>query len=189
MGIQVLLLSFLPLLLFVIIDAKWGFKNGLIGAIIGAITEVVISLVFFGEIDFVSWISIALIFVLGGISLWKKDSLTFKFQPVILGLSFGFILLISYYMGHPLMLEFAQKYQEVLPLQVRGLLGNPVFKEYLKICSHLMGYGLILHAGAIAWAAVKLSNWWWLIIRFGGLYFTIFLVVMISQQIVGNFFN
>lgn len=184
MNLQIFLLAVLPLFVFVIIDAIYGAQQALKGAIIGAIFEIVLGLFMFGEIDEVSIISFLLVVVLAGISYYKKDTIHFKFQPVILGVVMGLFFLISFYLGHPLLLLFVEKYQGSLPLQMRGVMGNPVFIEFLRLASHYLGYGMIIHALCIAWAALKASNWVWLTVRFLGQFVMIFVVgFMIRLQL------
>ncbi len=165
-----ILLGILPLLLFVIVDSFSGVKAAIITALIVAAAEVGYSLYAFGEVDWITGLSFLLIVVLGGISYWKKTSIHFKLQPVILSLVFAVTFLVTYYMGKPILLEMMDKYQALLPEQAQQMLEVPIFRELMAKVTHYCGYAFIAHAALTAWAAFKLNNWWWIAMRGIGFY-------------------
>lgn len=175
------LMGIIPLVIFVIADSFTNLKVALILAIIFAFGELFFSLYYFNDIDFVTLISFGLILGTGLLSLKLNSPNFIKFQPVILGVILGLIFLISYFMGKPILYEFAMKYREQLPTTMKQHLANPMIVRLYVMASHMMAYALFLHALAIAYAAIKLSKWWWLIIRGVGLYFFIFLAFIASN--------
>ena len=176
-----ILLGILPLILFVIVDSFMGLKAALITAVVAALIEAAFSIFYLGELDVVTGISCLLIVLLSIMAFMQKSSLIFKLQPVILGVFLGMALLTTYWMGYPLLYKLIYKYETALPSQVRANMDNEHFKRLLIAASHYLGYSLIAHAGLTAWAAVKLSSWWWVICRGVGFYLFVIIGMIISQ--------
>jgi len=173
-------IGLLPLLVFVIIDSTMGLKAALVTAVIVAVGEAIFSYVTFGELDVVTLASFLLVVVLGAVAFFKKNSLVFKFQPVILSLFMGLILLVTYWMGNPLLYAMAIKYKAQFPPEMQQQLEQPMTQAVFIAASHYFGYSLIAHGLVTAWAAIKLSNWWWLAIRGFGFYIFLFIGMMMS---------
>jgi len=181
MSSGMLLMGILPLLIFVIVDSFSGLKTALVSAIVLAILEAGMSLYFFGELDAVTGFSVVLIIGLAIYSYYAKSAIFIKFQPVVLSGALGLALLIFYWIGKPLFYIMLMKYQHQLPTEVKVQLQNPYFVEFFKLSSHYSGYALLLHAGLCAWAALKLSNWWWIAVRVLGFYILLFMAAMVSS--------
>jgi len=189
MDLSHLLLSIAPLVLFVIVDAVWGQNQGIKAALIAAALEIVFSLIYFKTIDEFSIASGTLVLVFAGLSHWKKDSIHLKFQPVVLAGILGLFFVISYWLGKPILLLMLEKYSDVLPLQMRGNLGSPIFRLVMKEMSHYIGYGFLIHGAFIAYAAKYMSNWWWLTIRIGGQYIMMFACYFFTLSMVKSSFS
>jgi hypothetical protein len=54
---------------------------------------------------------------------------------------------------------------EVLPPYQRGY-----FAGYAQTMSRSLPFLLVLHAGLTAYAALRLSTWWWFVVRVPGFY-------------------
>lgn len=164
-----LLAGIIPLIVFVLVDSFAGLKAGLITAVVFALLEVVFTLIYFGELDYVTAVSVLLVLGFAGVSYKKKSDHWFKMQPVVLSILFAAILLVSSLIGRPFLYEMALKYQEVFP-QLKMQLAHPLGHIFYQRSNLFLGFGFLAHAGATYFAAKKLSNWWWIAARGVGFY-------------------
>jgi intracellular septation protein A len=176
-----LLLGILPLFVFVILDSFLGPKKAMISAIVCALGEFVFSLVYFKEVDTVSLVSLALLAVLSYLSFKTDNPRYFKYQPVILSWLFALVLFASTLLGKPILLAMMDKYQSFMPDQTRHLLREHFFRSLITKFNYCLGFSLIAHGALTAFAAHRLSNWWWLIIRGIGFYFFLFLAMVAAR--------
>jgi len=170
MNSTIIFFSIIPLFVFVVVDSFAGLKTGLICAIALAFAEAIFSWAYFAEIDWMTWLSFALVVLMGLLSYKYKTDKHIKLQPVLLSSIFGLVLISSFILGKPLLLEMSIKYASALPAQQRFLLQQPITQELLKLATSYLGIALFLHAGVTYWAAIKLSNWWWIAVRGIGFY-------------------
>jgi len=184
MNSSALLIGILPLFIFVLVDTFAGLKAALISTVAVAILEGVFSLYYFGEIDSVTIFSLITVVIFCYISFRKKDPLFIKLQPAILSFLMALVLIISFSINEPLLLNLATKYKELYPPQFRSQFSNPHFLKMLEISTLSMGIGLLAHAIVTALAAFKLSNWWWLAVRGIGFYFFVGLSLVIQKSFI-----
>ena len=165
----------LPLFVFVVIDAFSGPKSALISAILIAFLELAFSYYYIGEVDWITGLSFGLVFVLALTSFWKNKSTYLKFQPVILGVLLSGIMIITYLMDRPLLLEMVTKYKHVIPQKFIYLMETPTMILLLEKSTLTVGLSLLLHAGLVAYSALRHSNWVWIAMRALGFYVFIFI--------------
>ena len=177
---SVLLLDFAPLLVFVVIDSFGNTRYAVVGALVAATLEIGYSLYMFGELDEFTYVSVGLIAVFGGLSLKLNDPIYFKFKPVILGLLMAATFFVTYAMGKPLLLVGIERYGEAMPEQMGAILAQPQAVAILERTSLYLGFGLIVQAAFVGWAALRLGNWWWLAARSAGFYVMMTVVVMLA---------
>lgn len=176
-----ILFGILPLLAFVIVDSFSTMKTALIVTSILAIIEGVFSIYLFGELDWVTGLSVFLVLILAFLSYQKKSSTMIKFQPVVLGGVLGLIFLVSYWIGKPIFYLMLVKYKDQLPDAIRFQVMNPPMLDLFKYTTHYAGYALIIHAGMMAYAALKWNKWIWITIRIVGFYLLLFLAVFAAS--------
>ncbi|MBL6990554.1 MAG: septation protein IspZ [Bacteriovoracaceae bacterium] len=181
MDLTLILFGIVPLLVFVVIDSFASMEIALIVAVLASAAECIFSIYQFGEIDYVSIASMLLIAIFAAVSYIKKTPLHFKLSPAIISGVLGIFLLVSYFLGRPLIYVMMMKYKDQMPGQMQILLQHEEFAQLMKLTSHYLGYSMLLHGLITAWAAIKLSNWWWLAIRGFGFYFLIFLAMMVAR--------
>lgn len=170
MNKQSLLFGILPLAVFVVIDFAFDETAGIISAMVFALMEAAYSLYKFKKIDGITLGSIGFVIIFGWLSLETDDPIFFKFQPVILGSFLTLALLVTQVMNKPLLVIIAQKYKDLFPKNVQLNLGHPMVLSKLSKLSLYLGFGILLHTIATAYAAMYMSNAWWLAIRGIGLY-------------------
>lgn len=183
MSSTAILWGIIPLLLFVIIDSLVGPKAALFTVVLAAMAEAILSIYLFGELDLVTGFSFFLVLLLAATSYKYRNPIYVKLQPVILGVGMGVALVTSYLVQSPLLLVMAEKYRELLPpLQMQ--LNNPIMVKVFEVSTLTIGLSLIVHAGIVAYAAYRLSNWWWLIIRGIGVYLFMIIGIFASYPFV-----
>ena len=178
------LMGIIPLLLFVIIDSFFGVKKAAIMTVIAGFAEVAYSLYYFGNVDQFSIITIGTIILFGGCSYFLNRGIFIKIQPVFLSFIFAGALIYSYVINAPLLLEFANKYSHLLPEMNQRMIVIPQFQELLKLSTLTMGIGIFFHGVATLFAALYLSNWWWLAVRGIGFYLFSFGAIIASIFLV-----
>ena len=183
MEINTLLMGVIPLIVFVVIDSFAGLKAGVISAFAFALLEAGYTYYTTKGLDEISILSLALVSIFGVLSLKYDNPLFIKLQPVILGCCIGVGFLVMQYLDKPVMVLMATKYSHLLPAQLRSNLANPFFLALLKKASLYLGFGFLLHAAGVGYAAFYMSNWWWLIIRGVGLYVVMGLSMIAAVKI------
>jgi intracellular septation protein A len=181
MTLSVVLLGFLPLLIFVIIDSFAGLKAGIIAGVIFALAEISYSLIIHHSIDEFAAGSALLLIFFGFLSYKTSKDIYVKFQPVVVGVVSAVILLVMQLMDKPLLVLLAQRYQDMFPENMRSILLEPANLILLSRLSLVLGWGLFIHAGVVAYAALRLNNWWWLFIRGIGVYIMLFICVLLVK--------
>ncbi len=176
------LLGILPLLAFVMIDSFAGMKSALWSAVGFAILEVVYSLYMYRTLDELTIGSFLLVVVFAFFSFRSQNPLYFKMQPVALGLCFSLAFLICHWMGKPLLIVMFDKYQPMLPAEARTIFTQPNMQEMLSRASHYLGWGFLVHGGLVAYSALQLSNWRWLLLRGVGVYVMIGICMWMARN-------
>src|ERR1700722_13290351 len=98
---KLLFLGLVPVLIFWIVEDKFGTFWGLIAAMVWAVGECVYQYLKYRRVDKMTIFSTALVVVLGGLGLLLDNSILFKFQPVIVELVFAGILIWGGRRGEP----------------------------------------------------------------------------------------
>lgn len=176
-----LLLGIVPLVLFVILDTFLSVKKALIFALFVALLEAGYTVYKFGELDLVTGFSFLLLIILGATSFYKDDSIYFKFQPVILSCFLGAYFLYTYLVDEPLFLVMVDKYQDFIPESQRALYKQPQIKKLLRDFTLTSSAGFFLHGILTGFAALKLSNFWWLVSRGVGFYLILFASLFVAR--------
>lgn len=174
MNINLLLFGVLPLIAFVVIDSFLGLKAGLISAIILAMAETIYSLYEFGSLDYISLISFLMVGIFAFFSFKSNNAIYMKLQPVFLGLGLGAFFIIMQLLGKPLLIVLFEKYDALIPRELQNNIKNPAAMALFSRLSLIVGFGFLAHASCVAYAAFRMSTWWWLFIRGIGLYLMLF---------------
>jgi intracellular septation protein A len=98
----------------------------------------------------------ALVFILGGLSLFEDNAAFFKLQPAIMILAFALFILGSSWLGKPLLLEIMKKQGREIPEEARPRLEG--FNRRLGWCMvgiSLVGVHAAFYWSTSAWAAFK----------------------------------
>ena len=154
------LLSFLPALAYWYLETYYSLEIALIGGIFLGIIEMILEKKFTGHVHTLSKLNIALIVILGGVSLIAKEGVWFKLQPTFTGLALSSYLLFKKFKKQSLMLEMLEDMKQKVPLP-------PEIYRIMEwhMCLFLIGFALFM-----AWVALTDTTATWLFWKTGGFY-------------------
>jgi len=169
-----LLLDILPFVAFILVKRWKSIKEGVIVSIVLAIPAVGFHIFVeqsTGPVLGLVIVSLGLLVLMGWLSYKQDNDILFKFQPVIVGGVLGLILLVAFYgFDYAVMKELVNEVSNQLPLEIQAQFNTPQMQQAMYHFSRNMGYGFLILSGLIAFAALKLGDWWWLIFRVAGIY-------------------
>ncbi len=159
------LLSLVPLILFVMIDYKAGLKAGIFTAIGTSIGLALIFWYLLGELDLDLIFMVVAIAVTGLISIRKKNSIFFEFQPVVTNMV-G-VLFIGWYQffDTPIMVKYLPKMERFFSPEQAELLARPEVRIMLERLSLFVMVLMVVHSLIIAFAALRMKNKYWLLAK------------------------
>lgn len=106
---KVLFIGLVPVIIFWLVEDRYGTVWGLVAAIVWAIGECLYEYVKEKRIERLTLLSTGLVVVLGGLGAWLDKGILFKFQPVIMEGVFAGILIWGGRSGEPLLMKMARK--------------------------------------------------------------------------------
>jgi intracellular septation protein A len=181
MDLSSLLLDLVPLLVFVVLDGMGNVRYAVIGAVLAAVFELVYSHFMLGGVDTFSLIFAAFILVFAGLSYRFNNPIFFKFKPVAIGIITALVLLVTSAISQPALLSMADRYAQMLPDQMQSMLGDANVRQLFARMNLYLGFALLLHAAATAWAALHLNRWWWFAISGPGFYIAVLFTGLVAQ--------
>lgn len=183
---QLLFLSVVPLLAFALVESAGKRRNAIVAAVLVAGVEFVFNSYRLGFVEVFSLVSLVVFVVLGRLSLQRNDSVFFKFQPVVLGLVLASVFWIHDAVADErllaLILEKHVRVNEVVPPYQRGY-----FAGYARTTSRSLPFLLVLHAALTAYAALRLSTWWWFAVRAVGFYLLVALLFFTERLLQASY--
>jgi hypothetical protein len=168
MSVTFLLLTLVPIIAFAIADAMAGLKTGVIVAIVLSVALCAVNWIILGKFDPISLIEPVFFIILGLISLHLKNSIWFKFQPVVVNVLSALLLAGFQIWSEPFLVRWAPAMDKLMPPENQGFLVSPLILQKLSLISHVLIYVLLLHAFWVGWAALKRSTWFWTAVRLSG---------------------
>lgn len=195
MNIPLLIMEFLPLVIYIAVDAWKGFRAGIIAAMICTALMVCYEYFMFGEFDkFIAGEGLMIV-GLGYVSLKMNNDKYFKFQPTVLAVIFAGVFAWFQIFDQPLMLHFIPHMEKLLegnPSEFRALnfagegnealqlLHSTYFQKILgRISGHLI-WLFLAHGLIMTYAALRLSTAGWFAWRLA-IYPGLFVLVVINQ--------
>lgn len=166
------LLSFIPAVAYWILEANFSLEIALIGGIILGIVEMLLEKYFTGHVHTLSKVNIALIVVLGIISLFAKEGIWFKLQPTFTGVGIAIFLMFKKIQGRSLLFDMVQDMGQKPPLP------ENVYKlmEW-HLCLFLIAFALFMAKVAMVDTTAN-----WIFWKTGGFYIA-FGAFMIAEMI------
>jgi len=169
-----MVLTFVPLLIYVVVDFYSGLKSGVVAAIATAAITALAFWWLLGELDWESIFIVGVMAISGVISIKKNNPIFFKFQPVITG--GAAVLYLSWYQFWevPFLIKVLPKLLPLLPEYQRDIYSTPSGQELLVDLNLYLIVCYAIHTGILAWAAAKSSNKIWIVIKGLGIPFIMF---------------
>ncbi len=199
MNASLVIMEFLPLIVYIGVDAWKGFRAGIIAAMICTLIMLAYNFFMFGELDKFILGEGIMILVLGTISLKMNNDRYFKFQPTVLALVFAGVFAWFQVFDQPVMLHFIPHMEKLLqtnPSEMRALdpatiktdeaspmlemLRSEHFKNVLGRLSGHMIWLFIAHGLIMIYAAIRLKTAGWFAWRLA-IYPALFILVVINQ--------
>lgn len=164
------LLSFIPALAYWYLETYYTLEIALTGGILLGAVEMLLEKKFTGHVHTLSKLNVALIVILGGISLVAKEGIYFKLQPTFTGIALSAFLIYKKLKKESLMVEMLQDMKQKPPLP-------ETFYKTMEwhLCLFLLGF-----AAFMAWIAITKPTSTWLFWKTGGFYI-VFIAFMIIE--------
>lgn len=169
------LLSFIPAVAYWLLETYFSLEIALIGGILLGLVEMGLEKKFTGHVHTLSKLNVALIVILGGVSLIAQEGVFFKLQPTFTGVALASFLIYKKYRKQSLMVEMLRDMKQKQPLP----------DEAYQILEWHMCVFLIIFATFMAQVALYETTATWLFWKTGGFYIAFggFMVVeMIFMQ-------
>lgn len=165
--------GFLPLVVFIVADALWGTRIGLLVALASGVLELAFSFIREKKLDRFILLDTGLIVLLGGISLLLANDIFFKLKPALVELVFCLLLGISVYSPVNIMLAMSRRY-------IKGLAMGEAQAKAMKRSMKALLFIMLGHTILIVYAAFALSAAAWGFIS-GGLFYILFAVYFLVE--------
>jgi len=186
MDINTFFIGILPVIVFVVLDSITTKKSAIISAVVLAFGEFLFTIIKYHTIDELTVLSVALVVVFGWLSIKKGNDIYFKIQPAILGLFFSASFFFFYYiLDKPLFNFMVEKYLDNdIGKYIPANIPKEYFMEMMRIMSRDLGWWILFHALLTAYAAFRMSKWWWFFIRVPFFYILLFIGMLFEQRVV-----
>lgn len=165
MNIELLLVSLLPLVLFVVADAMKKAMVGIILSLIASVSVGIWSYVRLGTVDEFIVISIAALLIMGFLSIRSGNSVPFKLAPVLGAAVITLILVYFQIFDKPIFVRLSSDMITLAPPEQADLIKSAPFQKKLADLSLYLIVFIPLHAGLVAWCALKYSSTIWMLAR------------------------
>ena len=169
-----LLLTVLPLLLFVVVEEWGGLTWALILAIVYAIVELSWEWRRYQRISGMTLFSNVMIIGLSLLSYYTQDGFWFKMQPAILELALASFLIGSFVLKKPML---------VLMMQQQGHNLNPMMYHFFSGLTLRMGFFFVVQAGLAAYASLYWSTQSWAFLKSVGILIMMVIYMLIEVAI------
>jgi hypothetical protein len=181
------LVTFAPLVVFVIVDFYSGMRSGVVSAVVAALSAFCFFWFWTGEID---WESLGVIIVMclaGVLAVRTNNPVFFKLQPVVTGgvlvLYFGY----CQFFDAPFLVRTWPKLAPIVPPPQAQFFASPEGQEFLAFLSLNFMLWTCAHTALVAWSAVRCGNLSWIIIK--GLALPFILLGSLSMVLAQGFFG
>lgn len=171
--------GFLPLIVFIVADSMWGTRVGLMVAIIFGMAEFIFSYIREKVVDKFILLDIALIVLLGTVSIVLQDEIFFKLKPAIIELIFCVILGVSVYSPFNIILLISKRYMKRIELTETL---QHQFNRSLKV----LFFMFLFHTALIVYSAFFMSKQAWAFVS-GGLFYLIFSLFFVFEYMKNRF--
>jgi isopentenyldiphosphate isomerase/intracellular septation protein A len=171
--IKALAPGFLPLIVFIAADSLWGTTIGLVVAILSGLVELGVTWWKDRRIDSFILLDTALIVWLGGMSLGFHNDIFFRLKPALIELVMCFLLAVSVFTPHNLLLGLMKRY-------LRRVTFTDAQLRQLKRSLRTMLAILAGHTLLVIYAAFFMSRQAWGVVS-GGMFYLVFIFFLAAE--------
>lgn len=176
---SVLLAGLLPVILFTIIEEKYGTVAGLVVGMVYGLGEITFEMIKYKRVAKMTWFGNGLLLFFGTISLLTKEGFWFKLQPAIIEAVMAIFCWGSLILKKPFLWEMA-KAQGVFERE------KPEVMEKLRIgfSALTLRFGIFLFAHSIlaTFAALHWSTRAWMLLK--GVGFTVSMLIYLVIEVI-----
>jgi isopentenyldiphosphate isomerase/intracellular septation protein A len=174
-------IGFIPLLVFILADELFGTTIGLFTAVVTGLLEFAYYYFRFRQVEGFVLFDVALIVILGGISILLHNDIFFKLKPALIEIILVAMLGVHGFSKTPLLLIMSKRY-------MKGLTTNDLQLQMMRRLSRVLFIVLMMHTALIVYAAYFMSTEAWGFIS-GGLFYIIFGLILAGQYLYMRFFK
>ena len=169
---SLLLAGILPVIAFTVIEDQYGTVWGIIAGMVFGGGEILWEWQTQKKVQVMTWAGNALLFILGGISLFSQEGYWYKMQPAIIEALMAIAFLGSWIVRKPILLVMAK---------AQGQMPPPVVQGFMSGITARVGVFLGAHALLAAWAAIHWSTAQWALLK--GVGFTVSFIVYLLAEV------
>lgn len=173
-GYALLFGGLLPVILFTVIEEKYGIVAGLVAGMVFGVGEILYELIRYRKIQTITWIGNGMLLGLGAVSLFTNEGVWFKMQSAIFELLFFGVLFFSWVLKKPFLKIMAEKQNPNIPEPIKNKLSGLNLR---------LSFFFLIHAMIATYAAFYWSTEAWAILKGVGL-----TVSMILYMIIESYF-
>ena len=159
------LVTFIPLLIFVLVDFYSGLRWGVLAAISVGVLSVIFLWFAVGALDWESIFAVAVMTVCGWAAIRTKNPVLFKLQPVITSGIVVLYLGYSQFFATPFLIRSWPIVARLIPPEQADFLGSSEGQQFLSSLSLYLIVWTVVHISIVAWAALRKSNTVWIIVK------------------------
>lgn len=177
MAKQALFFALIPLVLFWAVEEFYGLKAALIVGVIAAVLEILYEKIKLKKVSFMTLASNFLVIGLGAVSFLMDSGVAFKLQPAVMEIAMAAFM---FFQPEPLMLRMMREMKGIDEEKRTVILTNPIVTSRIKSANTRLIWFFVLHALAVAWAALYGSTRMWILLK--GVLFYVLLVAVLAPM-------
>jgi len=182
------LVTFVPLLIFVIVDFFSGLRSGIVAAVVVALLSVGFLWFGLGVVDWESLFAVVVMTVCGWAAIKHGSPVLFKLQPVITSGIVVLYLAYCQFFGTPFLIRSWPVISQLMPSEQADFFGSAEGQSLLSSLSLYLIVWTVVHIALVAWAALRKSNLVWIVIKGLGVPFILAgsLVTIVAKGVLGG---
>jgi intracellular septation protein A len=182
------LVTFVPLLIFVIVDFFSGLRSGVVAAVIVALASVGALWIGVGIVDWEALFAVGVMTVCGWAAVRTGNPVIFKLQPVITSGVVVLYLAYCQFFATPFLIRTWPVISQLMPPESVEFLGSPEGQQLLSSLSLYLIIWTVAHVVLVAWAALRKGNVVWIVIKGLGVPFILVgsLITIVAKGVLGG---
>lgn len=164
MSLEMFFVMVLPLILYVVVELKYGMHAGIVVAVASSIFIGLYGFFVWRDLDPMLLTEIVLLMILGAVSYKFNSSTYFKLQPTIIGVVMALYLGYFQIFDTPVLVRMMPLMAKLNP-QAHSMIDNENGLEFLTALSGHSAWLFGLHGAFVGWLAYRFSSLSWVMGR------------------------